>query len=227
MAPDMEGEKIRQEEFAAEDAPMTAVRNSREIGGESKRKNGRFLEGRKSVDEEVVGDLNMEGSGPAGGSDLEVERPTAKKKKQYLGRWDSELGQMVYECIDEDSSTILMERDPRSDTYHPYVVTRSKEKCLVVSTLSDRNGNLSRKLPDDNSSYSNKKLRVKPTEAQLQTTPPETRTKAPNGSVSNWKKRARHGADSTQLKDQKGASDDGRKEDQRELEVANYQSKKR
>jgi hypothetical protein len=139
--------------------------------------------------EGVVRDLNMEGSGPAGGSDLEVERPAVKKKKHFLGCWDSELGQMVYEYIDEDSSTIMLERDPCSDTYHPRVVTRSKEKGLVVSNLSDETGNIARKLPDDDLSYSNKKVQVKPTEAQLLTTPQEARTKAPNGSVSNWKKK--------------------------------------
>ncbi len=64
------------------------------------------------------------------------------------------------------------------------------------------------------------------TEAQALFTPPTERLKASNGSVSNWKKRARQGAASTQLKDQKGASDDGLKEDQRELEAADYQSKK-
>jgi hypothetical protein len=167
---------------------MIAVQKSCNLEGESKRKEGRCLEGKKLVDEGVVGDLNMEGNGPAEGSDLEVERPTTKKKKQYLGRWDSELGQMVYECIDEDSSTILMERDPRSDTYHPHVVTRSKENCLAVSNLRDSNGNLARMSPEDKSSYSTQKVQVKLPEAQVQTTPQEAQSKAHNGSVSNWKK---------------------------------------
>lgn len=64
------------------------------------------------------------------------------------------------------------------------------------------------------------------TEAQPQFTHSNERPKASNGSVSNWKKRARHEAASTQSKNQKGTIADGSKEDQRTVEEGDYQYKK-
>jgi hypothetical protein len=224
--PAMESEKIRREDFAAKNASLTVGRNSGEIDGEFKRKEGRALEGKKLMDEDVAGDLNMEGSGPDGELDSIKERPEGKKKKQFLGRWDSDLGQMVYECVDEDFSTIMLERDPCSDSYYPRVVTSRAEKGWAVPNLSEERGDSERKLSEKELTSSKKKGREMSTEAQALFTPPTERLKASNGSVSNWKKRARQEAASTQSKEQKGTIGDGSKEDQSTVVEVDYQQRK-
>lgn len=88
--------------------------------------------------------------------------PTIEKKKQYLGRWDSALGQMIYECLEEAPSDLMLEKDPRDNTYHPLVVPRSKEQCPVVSNFNTDNLKLERKSPEVNLSCSNKQVWVKP-----------------------------------------------------------------
>jgi len=224
--PAMESEEIRREDFAAKEVSLTEVRNSGEIDGELKRKDGRSLEGKKLRDEDVAGDLNMEVSGLDGELNLIKERPEGKKKKQFLDRWDPTLGQMVYECVDEEFSTIMLERDPCSDSYHPRVVTSGDTKGWAAPNSSEVRGDIERELPDKEISGFKKKGRGMSTEAQPLVTQSNERKKASNGSVANWKKRARHEAASTQSEVQKDTNADGSKEDQRIMEEGVYQQKK-
>jgi hypothetical protein len=63
-------------------------------------------------------------------------------KVKYLGSWDSELGRMVYEPIEEISSELLMGQEKEAQHYPPCVGNGTKEQLYVVAIEDNMRANL-------------------------------------------------------------------------------------
>jgi hypothetical protein len=63
-------------------------------------------------------------------------------KVKYLGSWDSELGRMVYEPIEEISSELLRGQEKEAQHYPPCVGNGTKEQLYVVAIEDNMRANL-------------------------------------------------------------------------------------
>jgi len=129
----------------------------------------------------------------------EVEGSSGPKKvssTKYVGCWDPLVGRMTYEQVDEHFSEILLERDPKNNSYHPRVVPRPQENANPVfhfkasaPSHTEKSTEHASRIPPGPVSQTDKES----TPNQLIAT--DTPRQSPV-SVANWKKRARKGQNS-------------------------------
>jgi hypothetical protein len=67
------------------------------------------------------------------GLNTNLVRPSSGPKQKYLGQWDSKLGRMTYEPLDEASSVAFLAKDPNSNTYLPCLELGSNQMKADVS----------------------------------------------------------------------------------------------
>jgi phage baseplate assembly protein W len=90
----------------------------------------------------------------AEGLNTVLKRPSSGPKQKYLSQWDSVLGHMTYEPLDEASSVALLAKDSFPNTYHPRVELGSKRLNADVSTNTLINLEDHRVSKDENEMFS-------------------------------------------------------------------------
>jgi hypothetical protein len=128
--------------------------------------------------------------------DEESSGPKKVNNTKYVGCWDHSLGRMTYENVDENFSEILLEKDPKNNSYHPRVVPRTQEKehtafffKASAPSHTEKSTEPVTRIPSGQGS---------PTDKESTPNHPiatDTTRKSPV-SVANWKKRARKGQNS-------------------------------
>jgi hypothetical protein len=184
------------------DTSLIFGRESRELEAGIKEIANEVVYGKNKMPNVESGDIN---------EDEESSGPKKENKTKYVGFWDSSLGRMRYENVDENFCDILLEKDPKDNSYHPRVVPRTQEKehavflfKAAIPSHTEKSTEIVTGFPKGQVSLADKESTPNPPTAK------EKIRKSP-ASVANWKKRARQGQNSVAVTTKKKGTEGKRK----------------
>jgi len=198
-----EGKQGSRDEVNAGDTSMIYGRELRELEEEIMGKANEALYGKNVLPNVETGDINKD-EGSSG--------PKKENKTRYVGCWDSSLGRMRYENIDESSCDILLERDPRDNTYHPCVVPRTQEDGQAVFHSKAVKPSHTEKSKEVDIWTPKVQENLEGTESTPNPLTAKGKIRKSPGLVANWKKRARQGLSSVVVTVKKKGEDGKRKQ---------------
>jgi hypothetical protein len=108
----------------------------------------------------------------------ELGRPSSGPKQKFLGQWNSALGRMTYELLEDDSSDALLAKDPITNIYQP----RVEFGCKISNIVHELNSR------EENSVPKGEWVKTPVIDSSLLHT---DHSRDHSGSVTTWKKRAR------------------------------------